>query len=101
MDSDQKLDELLELTRENNEILKGLRRTQRLAFLGRILYWVLILAIAAGAYYYVQPYIGKIMSLYSSSQEAVQKMNTIGSSVGNNIDSLKALLDNFTSGTIK
>ena len=52
----QKLDDLIKLTRENNEILHGMRRHQRFASFVRALYWVVIIGVSVGSYYLVQPY---------------------------------------------
>lgn len=61
-----KLDELLIMTRENNQMLRGLRRLQRLTFFFRILYWVILVGVAVGAFYFLQPYVAQIKSFGSS-----------------------------------
>ncbi len=43
---------------ENNEILKGVRRHQRWTVITRVAYWVLILLLSFGAFYFIQPYLG-------------------------------------------
>ena len=69
MTNEEKLEAIYEMTRENHEILKTIRRQQYLANAGRIFYWLVILGAIGGVYYYVRP----IMSLFSSNQAAVEE----------------------------
>jgi hypothetical protein len=69
MDQNPKFDELLELTRENNKMLRGLRRAQRLALIGRVLYWCLLIVLAFGAYTYIEPYLGELENVYLGAQD--------------------------------
>lgn len=76
---DRKLDELLELTRENNKILSGMRRTQRWGSLFNIVYWAVILGSIFGVYYYFQPTIQKYMKTLQTSAKILQNIeNTAG-----------------------
>lgn len=83
MDPDlrQKIIELHELTKENNQILRSLRRAQRWANIMRFIYWILIIGISIGAYYYIQPYLEQVLKLYSENQALVDKVKTIGVSI--------------------
>ncbi|MDB5238996.1 MAG: hypothetical protein JWO00_331 [Candidatus Parcubacteria bacterium] len=54
------------IAEENNGMLKSIRRTGRLALLARILYWVVILGVSVGAYYFIQPYINQLVGIYGS-----------------------------------
>ncbi len=74
------------LAEENNQILHGIRRSQRIASLMRALYWLIILAITFGSFYLLQPYINKMLDLYNSISGAEQKLNS---------GSLQDLLKNF------
>ncbi len=57
--------ESLELAKENNIILKKLRHGQRVSIIMRIVYWVVILAIAFGSYIFVGPYLKSLLSFYT------------------------------------
>ena len=72
-DIKQLLEANLELSRENNEILKKIRNAQRMAQIYRFLYWIVIIGASYGAYYFVQPYIGGIFDMYNSSSELLQQ----------------------------
>jgi predicted negative regulator of RcsB-dependent stress response len=58
--------ELLELTRENNRILKSLRRIHRWNVFFRVVYWIIIVGIAVGAFYFLQPYVDQFKSISGS-----------------------------------
>ncbi|MDQ5971840.1 MAG: hypothetical protein QG566_786 [Patescibacteria group bacterium] len=60
------LEEDLALNKENNTILKGIRSAQRRAQIMKIVYWIIILGITFGAYYFIQPYIESLMGYYGS-----------------------------------
>ena len=65
MDQNEKriLRETLEIAKENNEMLKKMRRGQFIGNVARIFYWVIILGASFGAYYFIQPYIEMYKSL--------------------------------------
>lgn len=93
MDSDsKKLDELLELTRENNKILHGMRRTQRWGSVFTIVYWAVILGSILGTYYYFQPTLQKYMSLFESSINSIQKLQKTTSGIPTDAQALKNFL---------
>ena len=50
------LDNLYTLVKENNEILRSIRRSTRFTLIMRIAYWVVIIAVSFGALYFIQPY---------------------------------------------
>jgi hypothetical protein len=67
MDPDLKknMAELLELTRENNKMLHRMRRTQWWGTFFNVLYWLIIIGITAGAFYFLQPYFNRIKQFSS------------------------------------
>ena len=70
------LKENIEISRESLKILKGIRRSSRMAAVFKTFYWLVILASIAGSYYYFQPYIKVIMTSFdqiSDSFSALQK----------------------------
>lgn len=75
MDEQEKklLEQTYELVKENNQILHRMRRDQKRAFMFRVIYWVIILSFAYGAYFYIEPYVQKFITLYSSSNQSLQK----------------------------
>ena len=55
MTNEEKLDAIYEMTLENNDILRTIRRQQYFANALRMLYWLVVLGAIGGAYYFVRP----------------------------------------------
>ena len=88
----RKLDELLEITHENNKILRGMRRTQRWNSLFTFMYWIIILGSIFGVYYYFQPTIQKYMKTFQTSVGIIQNFEKTVGSIPTNIQSAKNLI---------
>jgi hypothetical protein len=58
--------EILELTRENNKILQGMRNAARLARVWFIVRWVAIIVLAFIGYRFIQPYLDTLVKTYDS-----------------------------------
>ena len=74
------------LVEENNKILRKMHRAALWGRIVRILYWAVIIAFSVGAYYYVQPYIEQVQSVYGGLKSDVSNVrNTVNqvSSFGN------------------
>ncbi len=76
MDSETKklLQENLELTKENNGILKKIRRGQRWQQISRAVYLLIIIAVTLGAFVYLQPMIEKVQGIFSGKPGDVQSL---------------------------
>ncbi|MEK7564338.1 MAG: hypothetical protein AAB510_02090 [Patescibacteria group bacterium] len=61
------LEDTLELSKENNEMLHAMRRSQRFSQIMTVVYWVFILGVGASAYYFIQPYFESLFSVYGGS----------------------------------
>jgi predicted MFS family arabinose efflux permease len=76
------------LAAENNKILRSIRRSNRWSAVMRVIYWVLIIGVSFGAYYYIQPWITNMIGV-------LDKANSIEGSVSATqgaTDQLKAVL---------
>ncbi len=73
MDSEDKqiIRENLEITQENNKMLRKMRRSLWIGNVTRILYWVIIIGASLGAYYYLQPYIDSAKETLGQIQSGV------------------------------
>jgi hypothetical protein len=91
----QKLDELLELTRQNHKILKRMRRGQLIGTIIRWLYIVLILASFYGVYKFVFPSLKSLYGSYSSVLENTKGNDTFTLPGGLNADKLNSLLEKY------
>ncbi len=83
----QKLERILKLAEENNEYIRKVRSSQKTSQMIKAIYWVVILVFVLGGFYYVQPYLKTLGSLY-------QKTNGASLSLPD-ADQLKELIDQF------
>ena len=76
MDPDikQLLEENLKISKENQELIKKVYSIERWALITKFLYWFIIIAVAIGALYFIKPYLGGILNIYSGG---VSDINTI------------------------
>ena len=72
-ESNKLLEETLELARENNKILRGIRRSQRIASFMSLLYWVVVIGVAIGAFYYLQPYVDQAQKFWHDTGMTIDK----------------------------
>ncbi len=61
------LNKSLTLAEENNKLLHSLVRGARIQRILMVVYWVFIIGSAVGAYYVIQPYLGELINIYSST----------------------------------
>ena len=78
---EQMLKENLAISKENNELLKKLVNHQKWAQIYRFVYWGLIIAVSFGSFYFLQPYIGSIMNLYTGGVSNVNTFQDISKSL--------------------
>ena len=81
---DNEMKELLEQVKataeENTKILKSIRRSSRISYFFSILYWIVIISISVGAFYYVQPYIDDLTKTYSQIKDTSNKISNVSTS---------------------
>ena len=73
-DERKTIERLAELVEDNNRILHRLQRAKRWGTFFHSLYWVLILLLAAGSYYYIQPYIDSLQKVLPQLQETIKTL---------------------------
>ncbi len=67
------------LAQENNDMLRKIRRGSKWTNTIHILYWVVILLLSFGAYYFIQPYVQSVYNLtggvdFSSGAKQLQDL---------------------------
>ena len=75
-ESKQLLQNTLALAEENNKLLHKIRGVQRREAIWGTLKIIVIIAIALGSLYYIEPYLDKILNLYNSVTGIEQKVNS-------------------------
>lgn len=75
------LEDTFALVEENNKMLRKVRSVQKWATFWQTLKVLLIIGIAFGVFYFLEPYLNKVMDLYNSVSGATQKLNNTGNSL--------------------
>ena len=70
MDREEKelLKKTVELEKENNDMLRSIKRSMRLSSIMSIVYWVFIIGSLVGAFYFIQPYWDKVIEIYNQTK---------------------------------
>ena len=71
------LKRVVALSEENNNILRSMQRSIRLGRLITFAYWLFIIGSAVGAYYFVQPYLNQILSVYGGAKSGLDSFSGI------------------------
>ena len=71
------LDRVLELSEQNNKMLKKMERMARWSTIFRIIYWSVIIGTAIGLFYFMQPYIDEAKEAYGSVRNAIESFATM------------------------
>ena len=69
------------LSEENNDILRSIQRSMRLGRFMTFLYWLIIIGITVGAWYFIQPYWNKAVGVYNSAEIQLNSMTNVVNSV--------------------
>ena len=79
MDSQDRelLEKTFRLAEENNAMLRAIRRSMRWSWIGRAIYWALLIGISIGAFYFIQPYIDQLLGVYTGIQGGVQDVQQL------------------------
>ncbi len=83
-----KIDELLDLTRENNRILRGMHRRMLWSQIFTFFYWLIILGVAGWSYYTLQPYIAKYLHSYEVIMNTLNNMDQSSKSLPANLQEI-------------
>lgn len=68
------LTQSINISQENNKMLRSMRRGARFSAFLRIIYWLIILGSAFSAYYFLQPYIEAIEKSYTGVQQNIESV---------------------------
>jgi len=63
------------LAEENNRILHALHKHMKIRRALSIAYWVLIVGIAVGAFYFVEPFVGQVRDMYEGAKGSIDGFN--------------------------
>lgn len=81
------------LAAENNEMLRTMRRNQRIAFFFRILFWAFVIGAPLMLYYYLlAPYMAEMQATFKTIQGQVGQVESVQNSLP---EKAKEFLSNF------
>ncbi len=66
------LERTYKMAEENNAILRSIRRTARIGTVMKVLYWVVIIGLSVGAFYFLQPYLEFMKSTLGLGENKTQ-----------------------------
>lgn len=67
----------LALAKENNKLLRGMRRSARIASVLRIIYWIIIIGSVFSAYYALQPFFDTFVKSYNGMKDNLDTVKNI------------------------
>lgn len=73
------LEKTYELEKENNRMLRSIRNSGRWSLIFRVFYWLIIIGLSVGAFYFIQPYLQSLMDTYSNVQDSIGNINSLWS----------------------
>ncbi|MFA5841986.1 MAG: hypothetical protein WC835_03455 [Candidatus Paceibacterota bacterium] len=96
MDTETKriLEENLAVTKETNVLLKKIISAQRWGRALHFLYWAVIIGASVGAYYWLQPVLGAVLSNYNSVMSSIDKVQKTTQSLPDT-SSINSILDSL------
>ena len=72
------LDNTYKLAEENNVLLRKIRGVQKREVFFRLMYWLFLIGVGVGAFYFVQPYVDEIKDFFKGSSAVINKLeNTL------------------------
>lgn len=90
---DKKLEEMYQMVRENNSMLKGARRSAFIGGIVKVIWWVVILIVLPYlTWLYIEPYLNTALTQYQAAQ-------TQGANIQNQAAELQRQLDELQGQT--
>jgi uncharacterized membrane protein len=68
------LNKNIALAEENNSMLRSIKRSMLWGRVMSVIYWILIIGISVGAFYFLQPYIDQVVKTYGSFSNLIKNL---------------------------
>lgn len=65
------------LAEENNKMLHAMRRSMFWSHVSSALYWVVIIGISVGAFYFLQPYVNQLIKTYGTVSAVLKNFQSV------------------------
>jgi type II secretory pathway component PulM len=82
------LQENLEVSKESLKILRGIQRRYTISFIGKLIYWAIIIFLLIYFYNFLKPYFDKILNLL----ESLEKIKGVNAENSQNIQQIIELM---------
>lgn len=79
LNNQEKLEAVYKMTLENNDILRTIRRQHYFSNFLSSLYWLMVIGVIGGAYYFIRPVVTAISSNSGGVEETINQFNQIRS----------------------
>ena len=89
------LEENLKLSKENNGLLLKLYKIQHWARITRVFYWFIIILVTFGSFYFLKPYLGNLMNVYTGGVSGIGNINDVTNSLKDNKQQMQDLLNSL------
>lgn len=73
-DMEQKINQLMHLTEENNRLLRKVRRVQKWGQITSTIRYIVVIGIAVGAFYFLKPYYDAVIELYDKGNAQINSI---------------------------
>ena len=70
------------MVEENSKLLRKMHRAALFGRIFHIMYWVIIIGLSVGAYYFVQPYVEQVQDVYGGLKGDVENVRGAASQIG-------------------
>ena len=70
------------MVEENSKLLCKMHRAALFGRIFHIMYWVIIIGLSVGAYYFVQPYVEQVQDVYGGLKGDVENVRGAASQIG-------------------
>lgn len=70
-DLQKKIKETREIVERNHEMIEDIKRTIFWRRVMRIIYWFVIIGVAIGAFYFLQPYVDRVVDAFNQIKDGL------------------------------
>lgn len=86
------LEKTYDLLKENTRMTAKLYRAEKSSRIFRMLYWIFVIGSVLGAYYYIEPYLEKLSTVYTDSGKLFDSIGNVNGTPATQ-DAVKDLLN--------
>jgi len=75
------LQKTYKLVQESNTELHKMRRAQKIKMFFNVLYWLVLIGVSVGAFYYLQPFVKSLLGTVSGLQSGIESLGGLDEQV--------------------